>query len=130
MTLDFPNDMVVTWQSTFSNSHYGLGERILGSDGTIEHGWAKSDMVNGEEGEFVRYAPERANRPSAAALTGKTKDQDHMSNWIECIRTRKTPNAPAEIGYRSAIAAHMANLSYRRGQRITLEEAKAIVPQF
>jgi predicted dehydrogenase len=130
VTLDFPNDMVVTWQSTFSNSHYGLGERILGSDGTIEHGWAKSDMVNGEEGEFVRYAPERANRPSAAALTGKTKDQDHMSNWIECIRTRKTPNAPAEIGYRSAIAAHMANLSYRRGQRITLEEAKAIVPQF
>jgi len=130
VTLDFPNDMVVTWQSTFSNSHYGLGERILGSDGTIEHGRAKSDMVNGEEGEFVRYAPERANRPSAAALTGKTKDQDHMSNWIECIRTRKTPNAPAEIGYRSAIAAHMANLSYRRGQRITLEEAKAIVPQF
>ena len=130
VTLDFPNDMVVTWQSTFSNSHYGLGERILGSDGTIEHGWAKSDMVNGEEGEFVRYAPERANWLSAAALTGKTKDQDHMSNWIECIRTRKTPNAPAEIGYRSAIAAHMANLSYRRGQRITLEEAKAIVPQF
>ena len=37
VTLDFPNDMVVTWQSTFSNSRYGLGERLLGSDGTIEH---------------------------------------------------------------------------------------------
>jgi hypothetical protein len=49
---------------------------------------------------------------------------------MECIRTRKAPNAPVEIGYRSAMAVHMANLAYRRRQRITLEEAKAIAPQF
>lgn len=130
VTLDFPNDIVVSWQSTFSNSHYGLGERILGSDGTIEHGWSESDWVNGEKGEFIRYSPEKVNRPHAAVLTGKTRDQHHMSNWMECIRTRKTPNAPVDIGYRSAIAAHMANLAYRRRQRITLEEAKAVAPQF
>ena len=130
VTFDFPNDLVVTWQSIFSNRHYGLGERFLGSDGTIEHGWLESDMVNGEEGEFIRYSPEKVNRPSAVAATGKTKDEDHMSNWIECIRTRKTPNASVDIGYRSAIASHMANLAYRQRQRITLEEAKAIAPQF
>jgi len=130
VTLDFPNDLVVTWQSTFSNRHYGLGEHILGSDGTIEHGWTESDMVNGEEGEFIRYYPEKVNRPHGAALVGKTKDQDHMGNWIDCVRTRKTPNASAGIGYQSAIAVHMANLAYRRRQRITLEEAKAIMPEF
>jgi predicted dehydrogenase len=130
VTFDFPNDLVATWQSTFSNRHYGLGERILGSDGTIEHGWLESDMVNGEEGEFIRYSPEKVNRPHAAPATGKTKDEDHMSNWIECIRTRKTPNASVDIGYRSAIASHMANLAYRQRQRITLEEARAIAPQF
>jgi predicted dehydrogenase len=130
VSFDFPNDVVVTWQSTFSNAHYGLGERILGSDGTIEHGFSESDMVNGEEGEFIRYFPEKINRPRAAALAGKTKDQDHLSNWIECIRTRKTPNASVDIGYRSAIAAHMTNLAYRRKQRITLDEAKAVEAQF
>ena len=130
VTLDFPSDLVVTWQSTFSNRHYGLGEHILGSDGTIEHGWTESDMVNGEEGEFIRYYPEKVNWPHGAALIGKTKDQDHMGNWIDCVRMRKTPNASTEIGYRSAIAVHMANLAYRRRQRITLEEAKAIVPEF
>ena len=130
VTLDFPNDLVVTWQSTFSNRHYGLGEHILGSDGTIEHGWTESDMVNGEEGEFIRYYPEKVNWPHGAALIGKTKDQDHMGNWIDCVRTRKTPNASAGIGYQSAIAVHMANLAYRRRQRITLEEAKAIMPEF
>ena len=36
-----------------------------------------------------------------------------MGNWIDCVRSRKTPNASAEIGFRSAIAVHMANLAYR-----------------
>ena len=126
LTLDFPNDLVVSWQSTFSNSHYGLGERVLGSDGTIEHSWGQSDMVATESGERVRYFPEKVNRPQGAPLLGKTPDQDHMSNWIDCVRSRKTPNAPVEIGYRSAIAALMANLAYRRKQRLTLASAKAI----
>ena len=32
VTLDLPKDIVVTWQSTFSNKHYELGDRFLGSD--------------------------------------------------------------------------------------------------
>jgi predicted dehydrogenase len=120
VTLDFPKDIVVTWQSTFSNKHYGLGDRILGSDGTLEHHFD----------EALEYWPEKTNRPDGESTKGKTHDQDHMKNWVECIRSRGTPNAPAEIGYRSAIAVHMANLSYRSNKRITLEEAKAFTPEF
>jgi hypothetical protein len=64
------------------------------------------------------------NRPSGAALAGDTRDQNHMVNFMDCIRTRKRPNAPVDIGYRSAVAAHMANLAYRRKQRVTLEMAR------
>jgi len=130
VTLDFPNDLVVTWQSTFSNRRFGLGEHILGSDGTIEHGWGTSDMVNGEDNEFIRYYPEKVNQPRGEPLTGKTPDQDHMTDFIECVRTRKTPNAPVEVGYRSAIASHMANLAYRHGQRITPETARSLPSEF
>ena len=130
ITLDFPNDLVVTWQSTFSNSRYGLGEHILGSDGTIEHVAGATDMVTGRSQEFTRYFPEPVNRPSGTAMTSETRDQNHLANWIDCIRSRKMPNAPVEIGYRSAVAAHMANLAYRRKQRVTLEMAKAAQPQF
>lgn len=124
VTLDFP-ETVVTWQSTFSNSRYGLGEHILGSDGTIEHVAGATDMVTGRSEEVVRYFPEKINRANGAVLTGETRDQNHMANWIDCIRSRKTPNASVEIGYRSAVAAHMANMAYRGKKRITLEEAKA-----
>lgn len=127
VSLDFP-DLVVTWQSTFSNSRYGLGEHILGSDGTVEHVAGATDMVTGRSSEVTNYFPEKANRRDGGALSGQTADQDHMANWIECVRSRKTPNAPVEIGYRSAVAAHMANLAYRRKERITLETARAAAP--
>jgi len=120
VTLDFPKDIVITWQSTFSNKHYGLGDRILGSDGTIEHHLE----------EHVQYWPEKTNRSDGEETRGRAPDENHMKNWIECVRSRKQPNAPAEIGHRSAIAVHMANLSYKNKRRITLEEAKAMTPEF
>ena len=130
VTFEFPSDVVVTWQSTFSNSLYGLGERLLGSDGTIEHVAGVTDMVTGKSREEIRYFPEKANRPGGTSLTGQTPDQNHMANWIDSIRTRKTTNAPVELGYRSAIAAHIANIAYRQKQRVTLEMAKSFQPQF
>jgi len=128
-TLEFPGDVVVTWQSTFNNSHYGLGERLLGSDGTIEHISGATDMVTGRSAEGIRYYPEKVNRQDATALIGKTPNQNHMANWIDCMRSRKIPNAAVEIGYRSAIAAHMVNMAYRQKQRITLEVARSAEPQ-
>jgi hypothetical protein len=129
VTLEFPADTVVTWQSTFSNSHYGLGERLLGSDGTVEHLAGASDMVRDSGTDVIHYYPEKANRRDGVALTGSTSNQNHMSNWLDCIRSRKTPNAPPESGYRSAIACHMSNISYRQKQRVTLEAARTAPPQ-
>ncbi len=127
VTLEFPADSVVTWQSTFNNSHYGLGERLLGSDATIEHISGATEMVTGRSAEGIRYYPEKVNRKDGSALTGETPNQNHMANWIDCVRSRKTPNASVDIGYRSAVAAHMANMAYRRKQRVTLEMAKSAV---
>ena len=127
VTLDFPNDLVVTWQSTFSNRRYGLGERLLGSDGTIEHVAGATDMVTGRSQETTHYWPERSNNKNGSALTSDTPDQNHMANWVDSIRSRKPPNAPVETGYRSAVAGHMANLAYRTKQRVTQENARNIV---
>ena len=121
VTLDFPGDIVVTWQSTFSNKHYGIGDRILGSHGTIERLMGATDMVTGKSQSGLRYYPEKDNRADGVIIEGQTKDANHFANFVECVRSRKEPNAPVEIGYRSAIAGHMANQSYRQKQRITRE---------
>jgi predicted dehydrogenase len=124
VTLDYPNDLVVTWQSSFSNSRYGLGARILGSHGTIEWLMGTTDMVSGRAGSGWNYAPEKLNNPDGVVVKGEAKGVNHYHNFVECVRSRKEPNSSVELGYRSAIAAHMANLSYRKKQRLTLEEAR------
>jgi predicted dehydrogenase len=126
VTLDYPNDLVVTWQSTFSNSRFGLGIRILGSHGTIEWLAGTTDMVSGKSASGWNYAPEKLNNPEGSAILGAAKGDHHYNNFVECVRSRKEPNASAELGYRSAVAAHMVNLSYRRKQRLTLEAARQV----
>jgi hypothetical protein len=37
----------------------------------------------------------------------------HLSNWLECVRSRKTPNAPVEAGISAASAAHLGNIALR-----------------
>ena len=86
----------------------------------------------GKEGPSAAYvsgvADGQSARAGGSALTSQAPDQNHMANWIDCIRSRRQPNAPVEIGYRSAIAAHMANLAYRGKQRVTLAQAKSMMP--
>jgi hypothetical protein len=40
----------------------------------------------------------------------------HVANWVECMRSRKTPTAPAEAGVSAASAAHLANIALRTGE--------------
>src|SRR5205814_437256 len=38
---------------------------------------------------------------------------DHMKNFLDCVRSRQTPNASVEIGVAAARAGHVANLAMR-----------------
>lgn len=38
---------------------------------------------------------------------------DHMKNFVECVRSRQTPNAPVEVGVAAARAGHVANIAMR-----------------
>jgi predicted dehydrogenase len=42
---------------------------------------------------------------------------EHVRNFLECVRTRKTPRAPVEIGFQAALVLLLANLSAKQGKR-------------
>jgi len=48
---------------------------------------------------------------------GRQGDKEHQDNFIDCIHTRKKPNADVEMGHKSALLCHMANISYRVGNK-------------
>jgi predicted dehydrogenase len=61
----------------------------------------------------------------ASANTGGDRlTSAHMRNWMECIRSRKQPNAPVEAGYYHSIACIMTNAAARTGAKVTFDSAK------
>lgn len=45
-----------------------------------------------------------------------------MRNFMECVRSRKPTNAPAEAGYAHSIACIMTNAAVRKGKKATFNE--------
>ncbi|MBC7650583.1 MAG: Gfo/Idh/MocA family oxidoreductase [Deinococcales bacterium] len=59
----------------------------------------------------------------ASANTGGDKlTSNHVRNWMECIRSRKQPNAPVEAGYSHSIATIMTNAAVHTGLKVTFDE--------
>ena len=56
---------------------------------------------------------------------GVHPDKWHQPNFVECIRARKTPNADVEQAHQSACLVHLANVSYRVGNKQLYFDAKA-----
>ena len=48
----------------------------------------------------------------------------HMRNWMECIRSRKQPNAPARAGFNHSVANIMATQALHTGKRVTWDTKK------
>jgi predicted dehydrogenase len=42
----------------------------------------------------------------------------HVQNFLECVRTRKTPTAPMYKGFQAALVVQMANISLQTGRRM------------
>jgi predicted dehydrogenase len=54
--------------------------------------------------------------------SGDPQTNANMRNWMECVRSRKTPNASIEAGYSHSIALCMCIAAMQTGQRVTFNE--------
>ena len=59
---------------------------------------------------------------ASANTGGDPLTSAHVRNWMECIRSRKQPNAPVEAGYQHSIATIMANAACQTGAKITFDQ--------
>jgi predicted dehydrogenase len=51
-----------------------------------------------------------------------TPEPPHMGNWLECMRSRKEPNANVVDGHYAAMACHIGNIAYREKTRIAWKQ--------
>ncbi|MGE5647277.1 MAG: Gfo/Idh/MocA family protein [Acidobacteriota bacterium] len=109
VSMSQPEKILFTWNSMFSNNYYGEGQDFLfGSKGTIIH-TESDEVIYQPQGKAAGAPPKRAGGSEYLDFTGR-----HMQNFFDCVRSRKQPVAPFELGFRSSIAVQMAIASYRR----------------
>jgi predicted dehydrogenase len=52
------------------------------------------------------------------------QSEEHHGNWLECIRTRKTPAAPVEIAHRACSTCLLHHIAMKTGRRLRWDPAK------
>ncbi|MBL8793120.1 MAG: Gfo/Idh/MocA family oxidoreductase [Planctomycetia bacterium] len=115
--LTYPNDLQVHFEGNFCNARSGAMLEFLGADATLylDRGCYQifPERNKGEPEEWVlgtnlKRGLDFYDKPDGEYL--------HLKNWIDCIRSRRKPSAPAEAGVSAAAAAHLANQALRTGQ--------------
>lgn len=90
------------------------GLRFVGTDGWI---WVNRSDLRASRDEIIETP-----LPSTAARLEIS--QDHMANFFECVRSRKTPIASVEAGHRSAVVGHLIVIALRSGRKLQWDPGK------
>jgi len=92
--------------------------------GTIVFRGSKAEMRITRDGLAVFpegvLPAEKTNFPDPIITSRSTGDGtvDHVANFLECVRTRRAPNAPVREAVASANAAHLGNQALREGRTV------------
>jgi predicted dehydrogenase len=132
-----PNDkskgFQVVYSSRFTNSAGGIKELYYSNGGTLNLATNQINSNGGLTENQARVMNMEPNllpeidlpgiRVETAADTGSDPlTVAHMRNWMECVRSRKEPNAPVRSGYEHSIANIMVTAAMRTGQYVTFDE--------
>ena len=112
---EYPEDFLAQFTVNYAAMHYQ----------------AKNDQLNSLDGDRARldvgredYKVFTEGHEDVPSMTGKSErgfgyaTDLHVANFLECVRTRKTPTAPMYLGFPAALVVQMAGISMKVGRRV------------
>ena len=115
VTYEFPKACIV-WEHRLYDKHpmegLGFGIAFYGDKGVLtidEKGWKVQDGAE-------------AGGKSTGGLSA------HLTNFVECVKSRDTPNADIEVGHLSTRLCHLGNIAHRVGRKLTFDAATESFP--
>jgi predicted dehydrogenase len=155
--LEYPKGFILNYSTRLGNKRLTPEVVFYGTKGTFDtESWTARGEGGGtdaitQEVHIPKPAGGPATRPatqqvSPALMMSQTSAQPqpaaglaqndprvegegHVKNWLECIRSRATPNAPIEVGYSHSVASIMCLKAWETGRRQKYDPARMeIVP--
>jgi predicted dehydrogenase len=127
MSVIYPmDDYVINWQHT-AGSQTGPYNKLYG----VEFVGDRATVVADRRNWSVKLDNKESTKQAGVeALKFKREDkfsdmENHVRNFIDCVRSRKETNCPIETGKNVAFYAHMANIGARTDSgRLIWEDKK------
>ncbi len=132
---DLSKGFQVQYSSRFTNSAGGVKELYYSNGGMMD---MDKQCVTSEGGLHAKAAAEMGMKENllenfslgdetqkvatSADTGGDPMTSANMRNWMECVRSRKTPNASIDAGYSHSIALCMNIAAIQTGQRVTFDD--------
>jgi predicted dehydrogenase len=132
---DLSKGFQVQYSSRFTNSAGGVKELYYSNGGMIDMDKQTVTPAGGLRAKEAAAMGLKENLLPSFSLVEKTEAASteantggdpmtsaNMRNWMECVRSRKTPNAPIEAGYNHSVALCMTIAAIQTGQKVTFDD--------
>jgi predicted dehydrogenase len=116
------------WEGTIV-AHYANGAKLIFEKGK----WPLHVKFEGAKGSV--YVDDDGNLETKPASLREARDfgrgypqEDHVRNFLECVRTRQQPISHAETAHRSVSVCHIANICRRLNRPLKWDPAREEFP--
>ena len=130
---------LATWSSRELAAAGEDGLAFYGTNGTLTLSRAGFEIVPeraiSPEDQIPRFSgPRPVSAPPAQRTTPLKEDgydqvrdqfEPHVRNFVDCVKSRKTPISDLASSHRSSVPCHLANISMKVGRTLVLGRAEA-----
>jgi predicted dehydrogenase len=118
---EYPEKFTVTFTGALNDSIDDGGIEFRGTDATLKIDRTRLAVYP----EGVRWVSgTQTPEPEIFARSEHDGALDNVRNFLDCVRTRKTPNASIHAGFEAARASMIGNLALKRGLKTVFDAAK------
>ena len=108
---EYPN-LMATWTLNYCNSYE--------NDWSIQFQGDQGTMILNAAGYRIWKEPVPRNLDPVQQKAAPIPLETHVQNFMDCVKSRKEPNAPVEVGASAVSAPHLANVAFHAGRQARL----------
>jgi predicted dehydrogenase len=104
--------LMTTWTLNYCNSYE--------NDWSIQFQGDQGTMILNNAGFRIWKEPVPKNPDPVQQMEAPIPIEPHIQNFLDCVRSRKEPNAPVEVGASAVSAPHLANVAFHQARQVEL----------